>query len=207
MRRRVLPSTHDTRRQEDSRAAITRSDWRRKVPTSLPSSRPRHRERRALLPGRAFGKVVRMKRQTSQPPQVNEEGVPARPPAGFLAQGVNFAKRFTRDRLTKPDATSASEIKAGQATVIGVDGDKVGAYRDAEGLACRSAICAHRGCVVEWNSVDKSWDCPCHGSRFDYDGHILRAPAQREPRSRRSRPPSSRLVRRGHGRPCSSART
>jgi Rieske Fe-S protein len=122
-----------------------------------------------------------MKKQTSQSPQVDQEGVPARPPAGFLAQGVNYAKRFTHDRLTKPEATPASEIEAGQAKVIGVDGDKVGAYRDAEGaLHAVSAICTHRGCVVEWNAVDKSWDCPCHGSRFDYDGHVLQGPAQRE---------------------------
>jgi Rieske Fe-S protein len=65
--------------------------------------------------------------------------------------------------------------------VIGIEGAKVGAYRDAEGaLHAVSAICTHRGCVVDWNAVDKSWDCPCHGSRFDYDGHILQGPAQRE---------------------------
>ena len=111
-----------------------------------------------------------MNKQPSQSRQVDQEGVPARPPAGFVAQGINFVKRFTRDRLTKPEAK-----------VIGVDGDKVGAYRDAEGaLHAVSAICTHRGCVVEWNAVDKSWDCPCHGSRFDYDGHVLQGPAQRE---------------------------
>ena len=122
-----------------------------------------------------------MTKQPSQSRQVDQEGVPARPPAGFVAQGVNFAKRFTRDRLTKPEAMPASGIEADQAKVIGVDGDRVAAYRDAEGgLHAVSAICTHRGCVVEWNAVDKSWDCPCHGSRFDYDGHVLRGPAQRE---------------------------
>ena len=127
-----------------------------------------------------------MKKHTSQSRPVDQEGVPARPPAGFVAQGVNFAKRFTRDRLTKPEATPASEIEPGQAKVIGVDGDKVGAYRDAEGaLHAVSAICTHRGCVVDWNAVDKSWDCPCHGSRFDYDGHVLQGPAQRELEAKR----------------------
>jgi Rieske Fe-S protein len=122
-----------------------------------------------------------MKKHTSQSRQVDPEGVPARPPEGFVAQGVNFAKHFTRDRLTKPEATPVSEIEPGQAKVISVDGDKVAAYRDAEGaLHAVSAVCTHRGCVVEWNAVEKSWDCPCHGSRFDYDGHILQGPAQRE---------------------------
>jgi hypothetical protein len=88
------------------------------------------------------GKVVRMKKHTSESRQVDQEVVPARPPAGFVAQGVNFAKRFTRDRLTKPEATPASEIEPGQAKVIGIEGAKVGAYRDAEGaLHAVSAIC------------------------------------------------------------------
>lgn len=122
-----------------------------------------------------------MKKHTSEPRLADREGVPARPPEGFVAQGVNFAKHFTRDRLTKPEATPVSEIESGQAKVISVDGDRVAVYRDAEGaLHAVSAVCTHRGCVVEWNAAETSWDCPCHGSRFDYDGHVLQGPAQRE---------------------------
>ena len=122
-----------------------------------------------------------MNKHASESDQVDREGVPARPPEGFLAQGVNFAKRFTRDRLTKPEATPVSEIGPGQAKVISVDGAKVAAYRDADGaLHAVSAVCTHRGCVVDWNAVDTSWDCPCHGSRFGYDGHVIQGPAQRE---------------------------
>jgi Rieske Fe-S protein len=56
---------------------------------------------------------------------------------------------------------------------------KIAAYRDDDGtLYERSAICTHLGCVVSWNSTEKSWDCPCHGSRFDkHDGHVLNGPA------------------------------
>jgi Rieske Fe-S protein len=56
---------------------------------------------------------------------------------------------------------------------------KIAAYRDDEGALHRhSAICPHLGCVVEWNSAEKTWDCPCHGSRFDkLDGHVLNGPA------------------------------
>ena len=122
-----------------------------------------------------------MKKRASESDQVDREGVPARPPDGFLAQGVNFAKRFTRDRLTKPAATPASEIEPGQAKVISVDGERVAAHRGADGaLHAVSAVCTHRGCVVDWNAVDRSWDCPCHGSRFGYDGHEMQGPAQRE---------------------------
>ena len=103
------------------------------------------------------------------------------PPEGFFAQGVNFARRFARARLTKPEDTPVSEIEPGQAKVIGVDGARVAAYRDQQGtLHAVSAVCTHMGCVVGWNPNASTWDCPCHGSRFDIDGHVVHGPAQRD---------------------------
>jgi Rieske Fe-S protein len=55
---------------------------------------------------------------------------------------------------------------------------KLAVYRDeASGLHVRSAICPHLGCIVAWNSAEKSWDCPCHASRFGVDGEVLHGPA------------------------------
>jgi Rieske Fe-S protein len=109
-----------------------------------------------------------------------EEGAAPRPPEGFVAQGVNFAKRFARARLTKPEATPVSEIAPGQAKVISVDGARVAAYRDETGtMHAVSAVCTHLGCLIEFNRAEKTWDCPCHGSRFDCDGHVIHGPAQR----------------------------
>jgi Rieske Fe-S protein len=55
---------------------------------------------------------------------------------------------------------------------------KIAVYRDEQGqLHERSAVCTHLGCVVQWNGGEKSWDCPCHGSRFDCEGRILNGPA------------------------------
>jgi 3-phenylpropionate/trans-cinnamate dioxygenase ferredoxin reductase component len=109
------------------------------------------------------------------------DGAPPRPPEGFLAQGVNYAKRFVRDRLTKPPATPVSALAAGEAKVISVDGDKVAAYRDEQGeLHAVSAVCTHMGCLVDWNAAAQIWDCPCHGSRFDHDGHVIEGPAKRD---------------------------
>lgn len=56
----------------------------------------------------------------------------------------------------------------------------VAVYRDEEGvLHERSAICPHLGCVVDWNPGEKTWDCPCHGSRYHRDGHVVNGPANR----------------------------
>jgi Rieske Fe-S protein len=121
-----------------------------------------------------------MQKQSSGSPRADHgEGAPARPPEGFVAQGVNFAKRFTRARLTKPEATPVSDIAPGQAKVISVDGARVAAYRDDGGtLHAVSAVCTHLGCLIDWNAADKTWDCPCHGSRFSPNGAVIGGPAE-----------------------------
>ncbi|WP_407702587.1 Rieske 2Fe-2S domain-containing protein [Trichococcus shcherbakoviae] len=59
-----------------------------------------------------------------------------------------------------------------------MDGKKTGAYRDENGqLHLVSTTCSHLGCTVRWNDAERSWDCPCHGSRFNYDGDVLDGPA------------------------------
>lgn len=102
------------------------------------------------------------------------------PPEGFLAQGINFAKRFVAARVAKPDAIPVSELRDGEAKVIGVDGDKVAAYRDGSGtLHAVSAVCTHMGCLVEWNEDEETWDCHCHGSRFEPSGRVINGPAKK----------------------------
>lgn len=69
-------------------------------------------------------------------------------------------------------------IKCGEAKVVELEGKKYGAYRDNEGvLHIIDTTCTHVGCELRWNDAEKSWDCPCHGSRFTYDGQILEGPA------------------------------
>ncbi|HEY8508727.1 MAG TPA: FAD-dependent oxidoreductase, partial [Steroidobacteraceae bacterium] len=75
-------------------------------------------------------------------------------------------------------ADSIEGIQPGEGRVIRRDGRHVAAYRDAQGILHeRSAVCTHLKCIVEWNSTEKSWDCPCHGSRFDPYGTVLNGPA------------------------------
>jgi glycine/D-amino acid oxidase-like deaminating enzyme/nitrite reductase/ring-hydroxylating ferredoxin subunit len=71
-----------------------------------------------------------------------------------------------------------SSIKNGEAGIVKLDGKKCGAYRDDSGkLYLVSAECTHLQCMVLWNNDEKSWDCPCHGSRFNYEGIVINGPA------------------------------
>jgi Rieske Fe-S protein len=87
------------------------------------------------------------------------------------------AAQYT-DLLTPGEVSDAAEIKAGDGAVIRRGLTKVACYRDESGaLHERSAICPHLGCVVQFNSTEKTWDCPCHGSRYQTDGHVVNGPA------------------------------
>jgi glycine/D-amino acid oxidase-like deaminating enzyme/nitrite reductase/ring-hydroxylating ferredoxin subunit len=82
------------------------------------------------------------------------------------------------DWITGGDVSTADEIKNGQGAIISHGTTKIAAYRDEEGkLYQRSAVCAHLGCIVRFNSLEKTWDCPCHGSRYGVDGHAINTPA------------------------------
>jgi Rieske Fe-S protein len=75
---------------------------------------------------------------------------------------------------------SYDDLKPGEAAILHVDGHNVAASRDEDGtLHAVSAVCTHMGCLVGWNENDRSWDCPCHGSRFERDGAVIHGPAVR----------------------------
>jgi len=70
------------------------------------------------------------------------------------------------------------ELKKGEGKVIERDGQKIAVCLDERGkIHAVSAVCTHMGCIVDWNGVEKSWDCPCHGSRYDIDGEVIHGPA------------------------------
>lgn len=76
------------------------------------------------------------------------------------------------------DVDSVDEIKPGEGAILSDGLKKIAAYRDEDGkLFKRSAVCTHLGCIVQFNRTEKSWDCPCHGSRFGTDGHPINTPA------------------------------
>lgn len=82
------------------------------------------------------------------------------------------------DWLKGGDVSSEEEINKGEGAIISHGTAKIAAYRDEDGkLHKRSAVCVHLGCIVRFNSLEKTWDCPCHGSRYGTDGHAINAPA------------------------------
>jgi nitrite reductase/ring-hydroxylating ferredoxin subunit len=96
----------------------------------------------------------------------------------FARENLNVMAQYT-DLLTGGEVADVSEIKAGAGAILRRGLTKVAAYRDEQGaLHERSAICPHLGCVVQWNTAELTWDCPCHGSRYAAaDGHVVNGPA------------------------------
>jgi Rieske Fe-S protein len=100
-----------------------------------------------------------------------------RAPGALVRENVNVAKQLVGGKLRGRD-TDVESLEAGDGAVVDLDGQRVAAYRDESGgLRTVSATCTHMGCVVEWNEAEKTWDCPCHGSRFGTDGAVLHGPA------------------------------
>lgn len=96
----------------------------------------------------------------------------------FIKENVDYPYYMLRDRLAG-STRSVKEIKPGEGEVVTVDGKRVACSRDEDGkLTTCSAVCTHMGCIVHWNGVEKTWDCPCHGSRFLATGEVLAGPAE-----------------------------
>jgi Rieske Fe-S protein len=98
----------------------------------------------------------------------------------FAAENVDFPMHFISDRLHPVEAKEAGDIAAGEGKTIRVRGERLAVYRDPQGmLHAVSSVCTHLGCLVRFNAAATSWDCPCHGSRFDVDGGVLDGPSTR----------------------------
>ena len=95
----------------------------------------------------------------------------------FATDNLSVVADYT-ELLTGGEVASAEDIKPGSGAVLRHGLTKVAVYKDPQGQTHEcSAICPHLGCVVHWNDLETSWDCPCHGSRFDAYGHLLAGPA------------------------------
>ncbi|MEZ0332872.1 MAG: FAD-dependent oxidoreductase [Gemmatimonadales bacterium] len=97
--------------------------------------------------------------------------------AEYVKENVNVAKQYL-DYVSPGEVSSVDEIRPGHGALVRHGLAKLAVYRDEHGaLHARSAVCPHLGCIVHWNSLEGTWDCPCHGSRFGTDGRVLNGPA------------------------------
>jgi Rieske Fe-S protein len=88
------------------------------------------------------------------------------------------ASHLVGDRLKAVRVPDARDLSFGQAELVSLDGETVAGYRDDDGsLHAVSPACTHMGCLLHWNDAERTWDCPCHGSRFTYDGAVIEGPA------------------------------
>ncbi|MFC6728246.1 FAD-dependent oxidoreductase [Natronoarchaeum mannanilyticum] len=96
----------------------------------------------------------------------------------FFSENAVVGARFVGDRVRTLLHDRDDLPRPGEAEVLRKEGRPTGVYRDEDGAVhAVDATCPHMGCLVTWNDAERSWDCPCHGSRFDYDGEILSGPA------------------------------
>ncbi|MBX0305894.1 FAD-dependent oxidoreductase [Haloarcula salinisoli] len=96
----------------------------------------------------------------------------------LLSHNTETVRHYIEDYLGSQPSLDTVDLDPGDAGVYEVDDDPLAVYRDDDGeIHARSAVCPHKGCLVAWNDGERSWDCPCHGSRFGVDGEVLDTPA------------------------------
>ncbi|NCC87286.1 MAG: FAD-dependent oxidoreductase [Clostridia bacterium] len=94
--------------------------------------------------------------------------------------GIKATKGIAKEKLSITQKT-IDDLTTDSADVVEVDGEPMGVYKDKDNnVFVIRARCSHLGCRLEWNKDEKSWDCPCHGSRYDYKGNLLDGPAQED---------------------------
>ncbi|HET7897409.1 MAG TPA: (2Fe-2S)-binding protein, partial [Flavisolibacter sp.] len=96
----------------------------------------------------------------------------------FVKENVDVVSLFVGKRLGADKIEALADIAPGEGRLVKYEGDKIAVYKDETGkFYALNPVCTHAGCIVDWNHAEKSWDCPCHGSRFGLQGDVLTGPA------------------------------
>lgn len=97
----------------------------------------------------------------------------------YLKENADYPYYLIKTRFTAAEGDSLGSVGKNEGKILKLNGKKMAVYRDADGnVTKRSAVCTHMGCIVRWNAAEKTWDCPCHGSRFKTDGAVISGPAE-----------------------------
>lgn len=98
--------------------------------------------------------------------------------SGAAMENWHTTKHFVGDKIKAMMAPDISTLKRGEGGLVKVKGEQVGAYLDMDGkYHLVKPICTHLGCHILWNKTDRTWDCPCHGSQFSFNGEVIHGPA------------------------------
>ena len=98
--------------------------------------------------------------------------------ARFVEENAKAGLHFVGDRIKHRGDAPIEELAPGEGDIVRLAGEKVAGHRRDDGtLVAVSPVCTHLGCQVNWNTAERSWDCPCHGSRFSPEGDVLQGPA------------------------------
>ena len=99
--------------------------------------------------------------------------------ANFVKENLDVVKEFIGKRVSQEKLEGLAELAPGEGKVVKYEGTSLAMYKDDNGkVYALNPVCTHAKCVVGWNTAEKSWDCPCHGARYDINGNVLTGPAR-----------------------------
>jgi len=99
--------------------------------------------------------------------------------AAFVKENADVVKEFVGKRIKQKTLPELADLAPGDATVVRLEGKSIALYKDEAGqLFALNPVCTHAKCIVAWNRAEQSWDCPCHGARYDVRGNVLTGPAR-----------------------------
>jgi glycine/D-amino acid oxidase-like deaminating enzyme/nitrite reductase/ring-hydroxylating ferredoxin subunit len=97
----------------------------------------------------------------------------------YIKENKDYPYYLIRDRFAGTEGRSIRAVPRGEGRVLDLNGEQTAVYRSSDGsVTKRSAMCTHMACTVDWNEAERTWDCPCHGSRFNPDGSVIAGPAE-----------------------------
>jgi Rieske Fe-S protein len=99
----------------------------------------------------------------------------------FVSHNVDVVKQFVGKMFTGPELHQLAELASGEGKIVEFEDEKIAIYKDETGAVhALSPTCTHAGCEVKWNNAELTWDCPCHGTRYSYDGRLMNGPATKD---------------------------